>query len=102
MNSEPGVPDPDQGPPTRPYGAPPPSGYGAAPPPGYGTAPGYGAAPPPAYGGPPPGAPPTSDETLWAVLSHVSFFVIALSSGRAHPARSRRRGGARAGAPRPR
>src|SRR5512144_3243700 len=78
MNSEPGVPDPDQGPPTRPYGAPPPPGYGAAPPPGYGTAPRYGAAPPPAYGGPPPGAPPTSDETLWAVLSHVSFFVIAL------------------------
>lgn len=72
MNAEPGAPDPDQGPPTRPNGAPPPPGYGAAPPPPYG------AAPPPAYGAPPPHAPPTSDETLWAVLGHVSFFVIPL------------------------
>lgn len=51
-------------------------GYGPPPPPGYG--------PPPAYGPPPPGsAPPPpdagrSDDTLWSVLSHLSFFVLAI------------------------
>jgi len=58
----------------------PPQGY-AAPPPGY-SQPGYGQPPPgwgqpgyPAqYGGPPR----SSDDTTWAVLAHLSFFVLAL------------------------
>ena len=52
---------------------PPPAGYGA-PPAGYPTPPPGAVAQP---GGPVP-APLQSDETLWAVLAHLSYFVLAL------------------------
>jgi hypothetical protein len=58
MSPDPGPPAPDQGPPSSSYGASPPTSYG--------------------YSTPPVPRQPTSDETLWAVLSHISFFVIAL------------------------
>jgi uncharacterized Tic20 family protein len=60
----------------------PPAGYGT-PPPGYGspTPQGYGA-PPPGWGQPgypaPQGGPQSSEDTTWAVLGHLSYFVIPL------------------------
>jgi len=60
-------------PPEQSYGAPqgvPPGGWGAQQPPAG-----------PSGGGSPPAGQPraaSSDDTLWAVLSHVSFFVIGL------------------------
>jgi uncharacterized Tic20 family protein len=83
------APPPPPGPPA--YGAPgapgAPGGPGA-PPPGYAAPgaqpPGYGAAyPPPGYGyGPPTGYNYTgianSDERMWAMFSHLSFFVFGL------------------------
>lgn len=53
---------------------------------GYGPPPGWGAPPPPASpqgygawpGGYPPATGPTSDDTTWAVLAHLSYFVIGL------------------------
>lgn len=63
-------PPPGYGPPPYGYGPPPP-GHGP-PPPGYGPPP-YGA---PAYGGGPGSRPP--QETVWAVLCHLSVFVFPL------------------------
>jgi uncharacterized protein len=75
---------PVPGPGSEPGGAPPP-GWGPPPgweghgqPAGYGQSPGYGA--PAGYGqgyGPRPGA-PTSEETTWALLAHLSLFVAGL------------------------
>lgn len=65
-------------PPGHPAGYAPPGGY--APPPGYPPSPGY--APPPGYQPPPYpghgqwGGQSTSDETTWAVLAHLSLFVL--------------------------
>jgi uncharacterized Tic20 family protein len=67
--------------PGDPYSSPePPSGYGpppgwGAPPPqqAYGTPQGWG--PPAGYGQP---AGPSSDDTTWAVLAHLSYFVAGL------------------------
>jgi uncharacterized Tic20 family protein len=89
---DPGSPPPGHSPPPPGYSPPPaygpPPGYG--PPPAYGPAPGY---PPPGYGpsgygapqpgyGPPGGyyntGVPTPDERTWAMLSHLSYFVIGL------------------------
>lgn len=53
----------------RPAGAGPPPAYG--PPSSYAPSPGYG--PPPGYSPSPP-----SDQTLWALLSHLSIFVFSL------------------------
>jgi uncharacterized Tic20 family protein len=71
---------------STPYGqdSPPPGG----PPPGYGAPPPPNYPPPGGYAGPPPGgygAPggysagtPTSDDRTWAMLSHLSYFVLSL------------------------
>ena len=88
--SDDATPTPDPSLPTEPAPAPPPTPAGgyAPPPPGYAPPPppppGYPAAPP-AYGYAPapydPNAPvrPTQpNDTLWAVLSHLSYFVLAL------------------------
>jgi uncharacterized Tic20 family protein len=62
--------------PGDPYSSPqPPSGYG--PPPGWGAPPpaqGYGSWP----GGVAPPTGPSSDDTTWAVLAHLSYFVLGL------------------------
>ena len=65
-----------------PFSAPPPEGSQPA----WGPAPGWDAAPPPqpGYGTPPqswgPDGPPArpGEETVWAVLAHLSFFVVAV------------------------
>jgi uncharacterized protein len=82
----PGPDDPETTPPARPqapgYGAPPPQapGYGAPPPQRTGPA-----GPPPGWGPPPAwqqqGAGPggvSSEDTTWALLAHLSFFVLGL------------------------
>ncbi|MDQ1393737.1 MAG: uncharacterized protein QOF30_2714 [Acidimicrobiaceae bacterium] len=70
-----------------PPGSGPPPGYGAPPPPNYPPPGGYGGPPPGGYGGPPPGygapggynaGPPTSDDRTWALLSHLSYFVLSI------------------------
>ncbi len=74
--TEPGQPPPPPWNQPPSYGGPPPP-YGV-PPQGYGVE-GYGP-PPHGHGSPPPYGPPSADseDTVWAVLAHLSIFVFAL------------------------
>ncbi len=69
-------PPPAAGYPPPGYAPPPPAGY-APPPPGYAPPqpPGYPVAPPPGYGQP---VAPAGDQTAWAIVAHLSIFVLAL------------------------
>jgi len=66
--------DPSSGPAQPPEAWGPPPGW-AAPPPQAGYGPPQGWGPPGAYGQP---AGPTTDETTWALLTHLSYFVVGL------------------------